>query len=50
MENIKEEKSKYTPHKCPVCSGFGTLSYGKLKCHGCDGKGYVVLSDEGEPQ
>ena len=30
---------------CPVCKGSG--QYKGKKCHGCDGKGWVALSDEG---
>ena len=29
--------------KCPTCNGFGTLKYGKLICHGCNGKGWIVI-------
>lgn len=49
------EVAKLTPkvfaQKCPVCNGFGTLSFGKVDCHGCDGKGWIVLNNElGESQ
>lgn len=29
--------------RCPVCNGFGTLKYGSLICHGCSGKGYILI-------
>ena len=29
--------------KCPVCNGYGTLKYGSLVCHGCSGKGYILI-------
>jgi DnaJ-class molecular chaperone len=29
--------------RCPVCNGFGTLKWGKIKCQACDGKGYVLV-------
>lgn len=29
--------------KCPVCNGFGTLSFGRKVCHGCGGKGYILV-------
>lgn len=32
--------------KCPVCNGFGTLKNGTLTCHGCNGKGWVVVDQE----
>ena len=44
-----DEQKDYIPQKCPVCNGFGTVSYAKVKCHGCDGRGYVVISNTGEP-
>jgi DnaJ-class molecular chaperone len=38
---------KLTPEnfaqRCPVCNGHGDLNYGKKVCHGCGGKGYLVL-------
>lgn len=35
---------KKIPFKCPVCGGFGTLKYGTIKCHGCNGKGYIEVT------
>lgn len=52
MENppLKLEKIKVKPthvaQTCPVCNGFGTLKHGTLKCHGCDGKGYILIPAE----
>ena len=37
---------KKIPFKCPVCGGFGTLMYGKKICHGCNGTGFIVVSQE----
>jgi len=34
---------KSVAQRCPVCNGFGTLKYGSIKCHGCDGKGYILI-------
>lgn len=34
---------KSIAQRCPVCNGFGTLKYGSIKCHGCEGKGYVLV-------
>lgn len=56
MENTKElakindTKIEATrlPFKCPVCGGFGTLAYGRKVCHGCEGKGFIVVSQEGQ--
>lgn len=51
---------KLTPEnfaqRCPVCNGHGDLNYGKKVCHGCKGKGFLILpiakivSEEGETQ
>jgi DnaJ-class molecular chaperone len=41
--------------RCPVCNGHGDLNYGKKVCHGCHGKGFLILpikkitAEEGEP-
>lgn len=32
--------------KCPVCNGFGTLKYGRILCHACKGKGYIVIPNK----
>jgi len=37
---------KYTPFKCPVCNGFGTVSFKKIKCHACQGFGFVLIDQE----
>lgn len=37
------DKPKFFAQKCPVCNGFGTLKWGKITCHGCLGKGYILL-------
>ncbi len=37
---------KKIAQKCPVCNGFGTLKNGTLRCHGCDGKGWVVVDQD----
>lgn len=29
--------------KCPVCTGFGTVSKNKIECHACSGNGYVLV-------
>jgi len=30
--------------KCPVCEGSG--KYKKKECHGCDGKGWILIPEE----
>jgi DnaJ-class molecular chaperone len=44
---IEVQEAEFIPaaiaQKCPVCNGFGTLRHGDLICHGCTGKGYVLV-------
>jgi DnaJ-class molecular chaperone len=37
---------RFTPHKCPVCNGFGTLRYGAKICQACNGTGAVVIDNQ----
>jgi len=30
--------------KCPVCTGWGTVSYKRITCHACKGKGFILVS------
>ena len=39
----KRTKATHVGQKCPVCGGYGTLKYGTLKCHGCKGRGYILV-------
>jgi len=41
-----EPKPRYLPVKCAVCNGFGTLKYGELTCHACNGRGYILVPPE----
>lgn len=45
LPQVKYEKITPEVHaeKCPVCSGFGSLKHGSLVCHGCEGKGYILV-------
>ena len=47
---IKIDKIKVKPthlaQTCPVCNSFGTLKYGTVKCHACEGKGYILIPAE----
>lgn len=40
------EKIRFTPHRCPNCNGWGTVTYQKLQCHTCNGTGMVILNQE----
>lgn len=46
----KNFKPKYLPVKCAVCNGFGTVNWGKAKCHACDGRGYILVPPENETE
>ena len=41
-----EREEKPQAQKCPVCNGFGTVNWGKKKCHACEGKGYIILPEQ----
>lgn len=43
-------RPKFIPVKCPKCSGFGSVNYGKFICTACEGTGIykIPLDDEGE--
>ena len=34
---------KYFAQKCPVCNGFGTVSNKRKICHGCNGRGFIII-------
>lgn len=44
--NIEKVKPKLIGQKCPVCSGFGRVNWQKQICHGCSGKGYILVPAE----
>ncbi len=37
------EIPKFLPVKCPVCNGFGTISFKKNQCHACKGRGFIFV-------
>jgi DnaJ-class molecular chaperone len=39
----KDEEIQYETHKCPVCNGFGSLKFGQIICHACNGTGFIVI-------
>lgn len=43
---VQKVKPKFIAQTCPVCNGFGTLKHGTLNCHGCQGKGYILIPTE----
>lgn len=36
----------FTAQKCPVCNGWGTVSFKRVTCHACEGKGYIAVPVE----
>lgn len=46
MDGQTDKISRFTPHKCVVCNGFGTLKYGAIVCQACNGTGFVVIDNE----
>lgn len=48
MEVQSFQEPKKIPFKCPVCNGFGSLKYGTIKCQGCGGKGWVIVTQDGQ--
>lgn len=41
-------KPKYLAQKCPVCNGWSTVSFKRIACHACLGKGYILIPVETE--
>lgn len=46
-ENIllstSQTKPQYVAQKCPVCNGWGTVSFKRVTCHACSGHGYILI-------
>ena len=45
-EEKKEIQQRFRAIKCAVCNTFGTLRYGSIRCHACNGRGYVIIDNE----
>lgn len=43
---VVKTKPKVLPVECPVCHNFGTVGYAQKVCHGCGGKGYILVPAE----
>ena len=41
-------KPPYIAQKCPVCNGWGTVSFKRTTCHACNGKGFILIPVEKE--
>lgn len=45
---VQDVKPIGIPFRCVVCNSYGTLSSGTKICHGCGGKGYIIIPTEKE--
>ena len=46
MNDRLNDPLRFTPIKCPTCSGYGTVSNERRICHGCRGRGFVVIDQQ----
>ena len=53
-DRVEQSSNQISPkvvaQKCPVCNGWGTVSFKRVTCHACEGKGYLVIPLEKERQ
>jgi DnaJ-class molecular chaperone len=42
----QELKPLHIAQKCPVCNGWGTVSFKRVPCHACTGKGFILIPAE----
>lgn len=45
MEEVKKP-TEIKPFRCVVCNGHGSVSYGRITCKACEGKGYILVKQE----
>ncbi|MHB9161531.1 MAG: hypothetical protein ACYC6W_11715 [Nitrosotalea sp.] len=43
---VRRSVATQVGQKCPVCNGFGTLTSAKMRCHACEGRGYILVPAE----
>ena len=46
LNSSPQLKAKCLAQKCPVCSGWGTVSFKRITCHACGGKGFILIPAE----
>ncbi len=46
MNDRQIETPKFSAQKCPICNGFGSLSYGTKVCPGCNGRGFMTINNK----
>lgn len=47
-EITKNTQPSSIAQKCPVCNGWGTVSFKQITCHACNGKGFILIPVEKE--
>jgi len=45
-DHPEDNKPKFIAQKCPVCNGWGTVSFKRIPCHACESKGYINIPIE----
>jgi DnaJ-class molecular chaperone len=50
LQSPQELLQHVAAQKCPVCNGWGTVSFKRITCHACAGKGYILISIEKEKE
>ena len=48
--SITDIKPSVIAQKCPVCNGWGTVSFKQITCHACNGKGFILIPLEKETE
>ncbi len=44
-DKLNENTPRFTNLKCVVCNSFGTVTHARIKCHGCNGRGYIIIDN-----
>lgn len=44
--DTKKLLPKRIPFRCVNCNGYGSVQYGKKRCHSCNGLGFIVIDQE----
>lgn len=50
IEITKNIQPSSIAQKCPVCNGWGTVSFKQITCHACSGKGFILIPIEKQRQ
>lgn len=43
LDKQNTDYPKLSAQKCPVCNGWGTVSFKRIICHACEGRGYIFI-------